>query len=49
MINSHYSGYTLWQFIIAIEHESFSLLIYLLKLVMFNSYVSLPEGTLIGL
>jgi len=37
------SSITLWEFNIAIENGDLQL-IYLLKVVMFNSYVSLPEG-----
>ena len=38
------SADTLWKFEIAIENTPFSSLIYLFKMVIFYSYVSLPEG-----
>ena len=37
-------SHTLWQFSMAIENGDLYL-IYLLKMVIFHSYVSLPEGT----
>ena len=47
ILGSSYRGYPLVICYIAIEHGPF-IVDYLLKIVIFHSYVSLPEGTFHG-